>query len=73
MGRLKHLMRHGASLPQIFFFCVCTRLRPTQEMSMVGAAMGILTVVGNATDGLLNAVGLAVLLYARRKVTLCVN
>ncbi|CAM9657053.1 unnamed protein product, partial [Ectocarpus sp. 12 AP-2014] len=38
-----------------------------EEMSMVGAAMGILTVVGNATDGLLNAVGLAVLLYGRRK------
>jgi len=35
---------------------------------MVGAAMGILTVVGHATDGLLNAVGLAVLLYGRRKV-----
>ncbi|CBN73921.1 hypothetical protein Esi_0009_0050 [Ectocarpus siliculosus] len=38
-----------------------------EEMSMVGAVMGILTVVGNATDGLLNAVGLAVLLYGRRK------
>ncbi len=30
--------------------------------------MGILTVVGHATDCLLNAVGLAVLLYGRRKV-----
>ncbi|CAN0015041.1 unnamed protein product [Ectocarpus sp. 4 AP-2014] len=38
-----------------------------EEMSMVGAVMGIFTVVGNATDGLLNAVGLAVLLYGRRK------
>ncbi|CAM9453955.1 unnamed protein product [Ectocarpus fasciculatus] len=38
-----------------------------EEMSMVGAAMGILTVVGNATDGLLNFLGLAVLLYGRRK------
>lgn len=30
--------------------------------------MGVLTVVGHATDCLLNAVGLAVLLYGRRKV-----
>lgn len=39
-----------------------------QDLSMVGAAMGVLTVVGHATDCLLNAVGLAVLLYGRRKV-----
>lgn len=38
---------------------------------MTGAAMGILTVVGHATDSLLNAVGLAALLYARRKVGGC--
>lgn len=36
---------------------------------MTGAAMGIMTVVGHATDSLVNAVGLASLLYARRKVT----
>lgn len=39
-----------------------------QDLSMVGAAMGILTVVGHATDALLNAVGFALLLYGRRKV-----
>ncbi|CAN0355578.1 unnamed protein product [Pylaiella littoralis] len=38
-----------------------------EDLSMVGAAMGILTVVGHATDALLNAVGLGVLLYGRRK------
>ncbi|CAM9404411.1 unnamed protein product, partial [Hapterophycus canaliculatus] len=38
-----------------------------EDLSMVGAAMGVLTVVGHATDCLLNAVGLAVLLYGRRK------
>lgn len=37
---------------------------------MVGAVMGVLTVVGHATDALLNAVGLAVLVYGRRKVRL---
>lgn len=54
-------------LHSICFRCLAPLLF-VQELSMTGAAMGILTVVGHATDSLVNAVGLASLLYARRKV-----
>lgn len=39
-----------------------------QDLSMVGAAMGILTVVGHATDCVVNLAGLAVLVFSRGKV-----
>lgn len=67
---------HSANIPK--HETTCTRyvtdalvddLLLVQELSMTGAAMGIMTVVGHATDSLVNAVGLASLLYARRKVT----
>lgn len=41
-----------------------------QDLSITGAAMGVLTAVGHATDSIVNAVGLVVLLFARRKVNL---
>lgn len=39
-----------------------------QELSLAGAAMGYMTVIGHALDIVVNAAGVMLLLHARRKV-----